>query len=132
MANSIIFEERVEIPLTVRSLADFRSWTHSDEFPEFGRIDYIAGKIEVDATSEDLFCHGTPKIEIVGTLGQRVKQQDLGHLFTDSTRVCCPDAELSVEPDIVFVSHESLEANRVRLVPAASRADTSSWRGLRT
>lgn len=120
MATSVIFEERVEIPLSIRSLAEFRRWAQSDEFPESGRIDYISGNIEVDMSPEDLFCHGTLKTEIVGALHQVVKLRDLGHLFTDSTRVSCPGADLSAEPDVVFVSHESLDAGRVVLVPGAS------------
>lgn len=121
MASSVIFEERVEIPLTLRSLADFRRWAHSEGFPERGRIDYISGRIEVDMSPEDLFCHGTLKTEIIGVLYQRVKQGALGHLFTDSTRVCCPQAGLSAEPDVVFVSHEALHSGRVRLVPGSAQ-----------
>ena len=119
MANTVIFEEQVEVPMNLRSLADFRAWATSDGFPQRGRIDYIAGRIEVDMSPEDLFCHGALKTEIVATLHQRVKRLGLGHLFTDSTRVCCPHADLSVEPDVVFVSHASLDTGRVRLVPKA-------------
>jgi Uma2 family endonuclease len=121
MANCIVFEERVEIPLALRSLADFRNWVQSGEFPQSGRIDYVAGRIEVDMSPEDLFCHGTLKGEIHGVLHQRVKRESLGHLFTDSTRVSCPDTDLSVEPDVVFVSDEAIDTGRVRLVPSASR-----------
>ena len=121
MASSVIFEERVEIPLTLRSLADFRRWAQSEGFPERGRIDYISGRIEVDMSPEDLFCHGTLKTEIIGVLYRRVKQGALGHLFTNSTRVCCPQAGLSAEPDVVFVSHEALRAGRVRLVPGSTQ-----------
>ena len=120
MATSVIFEEQVEIPLTIRSLADFRRWAQSEDFPQTGRIDYISGKIEVDMSPEDLFCHGTLKGEIYAVLLQRVKREGLGHLFIDSTRVSCPEAELSVEPDVVFVSHEALDTGRVRLVPGAT------------
>ena len=56
VAGSVIFEERVEIPLTLRSLADFRGWAQSEGLPERGRIDYISGRIEVDMSPEDLFC----------------------------------------------------------------------------
>ena len=51
MASSVIFEERVEIPY-FRSLAEFRAWTLSDDFPERGRIDYIGGRIEVRPIAE--------------------------------------------------------------------------------
>jgi len=121
MAISVIYQEQVEIPLTIRSLADFRRWALSEDFPERGRIDHVAGRIEVDMQPEDLFCHGTLKGEILGVVAQRVKRQSLGHLFTSSTRVSCPEADLSVEPDVVFVSHEALDTGRVRLIPSASQ-----------
>ena len=47
MASSVIFEERMEIPY-FPSLAEFRVWALSDDFPERGRIDYIGGRIEVE------------------------------------------------------------------------------------
>jgi len=117
MATSVIIEEQVEIPLDIRSLDDFRRWALSDRFPERGRIDFVAGKIEVDMSPEDVFCHGTLKVAIVAKLFQRIDPQDLGHLFTDRTRISVPAADLSVEPDIVFISHRSLDTGRVRLVP---------------
>ncbi len=120
MATTVLFEERMEIPLGIRSLTDFRRWAVSDQFPETGRIDFVAGRIEVDMSPEDLFAHGTLKTEIVGVLHRPIKAANLGHLFTDSTRVSSRQADLSVEPDVVFVSYESLEAGRVRLVPKAS------------
>ena len=115
MATSVIFEETVEIPF-VRSLADFRAWALSDQFPERGRIDYLAGRIEVDMSPEDLFCHGTLKVELVAALSELVKRAASGYLFSDRTRISSPDADLSVEPDIVFISEASLDEGRVRLV----------------
>ena len=120
MATTLVLEEQVEIPMSLRSLADFRQWALSDRFPERGRIDYIAGRIEVDMAPEEFFCHGTLKTEIVRVLAKRVKDKKLGHLVADRTRISSPDADLSAEPDIVFISHEALEAGRVRLVPKAT------------
>ena len=105
MANCVIFEERIEIPY-FRSLAEFRAWATSEECPEEGRIDYIAGRIEVDMSPEEFFCHGTLKSELVTVLNQKVRTQRMGYLLTDSTRVSCPEADLSVEPDVVFISEE--------------------------
>ena len=119
MATTVVFEEQVEIPMDLSSLADFRRWALSDDFPERGRIDYIAGRIEVDMSPEDFFCHGTLKGEIFGVLHQRVKQGKLGHLVSDRTRISSVAADLSAEPDIVFLSHEALASGRVRLVPKA-------------
>ena len=117
MATSVIIEDEIEIPMDIRSLDEFRRWALSDGFPDRGRIDFVAGKIEVDMSPEDLFCHGKLKGLIYATLFQRTEGQNLGHLFIDSTRVSVPAADLSVEPDIVFISHECLDSGRVRLVP---------------
>ncbi|MFH1266324.1 MAG: Uma2 family endonuclease [Planctomycetota bacterium] len=119
MATTVVFEEQVEIPLNLGSLADFRRWAVSKDFPERGRIDYIAGRIEVDMSPEDFFCHGTLKTEIVRVLAGRVKQGNLGHLVTDRTRVSSVEADLSAEPDVVFLSHAALDTGCARLVPKA-------------
>lgn len=119
-AMSIIFEEQIEVPLTIRSLADFRRWAVSDEFPQKGRIDFVAGRIEVDMSPEDIYCHGTLKSELAGLLQRHVKRNKLGLFLIDSTRISSPDANLSCEPDILFISHESLSSGRARRIPKAS------------
>ncbi len=118
MASSVIFEERVEIPY-FHSLAEFRGWTLSDDFPERGRIDYIGGRIEVDMSPENLFFHGSIKTEVVRILGNIVRSAGGGYLFSDRTRVSAPDADLSAEPDVVYLSAETIDSGRVRLVPSA-------------
>ncbi len=120
MTATVLFEEQIEVPLGIQSLADFRRWAVSDQFPEAGRIDFVGGRIEVDMSPEDLYCHGALKVELIRVLSQHVKTGQLGDLFTDRTRVSAPRANLSVEPDIVFVAVDSLETGRVRLVPKAS------------
>jgi Uma2 family endonuclease len=119
MATTLVIEEQIEIPMDLRSLAEFRRWATSDAFPERGRIDYLAGRIEVDMSPEDLFCHGTLKGEIFGTLHPLVKRQDLGYLFVDRARVSSVEADLSAEPDIVLVTHDALSTGRVRLIAKA-------------
>ncbi len=52
-ATSVLFEERIEVPLTIHTLDDFRRWALSDEFPETGRIDFIDGNIEVTTSPEE-------------------------------------------------------------------------------
>ena len=66
---------------------------------------------------EDLFSHGTLKTEMVTVLNGRIKRAGLGYVFTDSTRVSSPAADLSSEPDIVFVSEKALDNGSVILVP---------------
>jgi Uma2 family endonuclease len=123
VATSVLIEERLEIPLGLRSLADFRAWALSDDFPEKGRIDYVQGRIEVDMSPEDLFSHGTPKSEIHYVVYGRVRRLKSGFVFLDCTRISCPGADLSAEPDIVFVAHRTIRSGRARLVPKASEEE---------
>jgi Uma2 family endonuclease len=103
------------IPVPIRNLADFRRWALSDEFPETGRIDYIHGRIEVDMSPENFYYHATLKVCLITILNLRVMRLRLGHMATDRTRVSNPTADLSAEPDVVFVSNESLNDGTVTL-----------------
>lgn len=112
-------DDRVHVPLGDWCLGDFRRWAASDAFPERGRIDYIRGKMEVDMSPEDLHTHGKVKTELIGVLWQRIKREGLGEVYTDRARVSSVPADVSAEPDLVFVSEASLDSGRVRLVPKA-------------
>ena len=116
MATSILIQDTLEVPF-VRSLEEFREWAASEVYPQQGRIDFIAGRIEVDMSPEDLYCHGILKTRLVIALGKIIDAGDLGELFTDRTRVSSTQADLSAEPDLVFVSYDALESERVRRVP---------------
>ena len=120
MTTSVILDDEVKIPFA-SSLAEFRAWTLSDEFPQRGRIDYLDGRIEVDMSPEDLFTHGTLKMEIGRVLATIAKASGLGFVVGDRARVSSLEARLSVEPDVVFVSYEAIQQQRVRLVAKASQ-----------
>jgi Uma2 family endonuclease len=117
---TILFEDSLEIPDGLRKLADFRRWAQSASFPEHGRIDYISGRIEIDTSPEALYSHGRLKVELVMVIGQLVKERGLGDLFSDTTRISSVRGDVSAEPDLVFVSFDSIRTGRVRLVPKSS------------
>ena len=118
--SCLVLDYDLEIPMDIANLDDFRKWAQSEQFPESGRIDFLGNRIEVDMSPEDLFCHGTAKMEISTVLYLHVQQEKLGFVFTDRARISSPAANLSVEPDIIFLSHESRRSDRTRLVPKAS------------
>jgi Uma2 family endonuclease len=120
MSCAVLFEEQLRIP-PINSLADFRKWLRAGDFPERGRIDYVAGQIEVDMSPEDLYMHGSPKTEIATVINNRVKLLDCGEVYIDRARISCPDADLSVEPDVVFLSDETLDGGSIQLVSKASQ-----------
>src|ERR1700740_957927 len=115
--SSVYREQGLAVPAGVSRLAAFRRWALSAEFPEHGRIDYLAGSVEADLSPEDLLTHGTVKAAIAAGLHALIVERDLGQLFIDRARVSSEAAGLSVEPDVLVVLWESLETGRVRYVP---------------
>ena len=111
-------EGGLRIPAGVHKLEAFRRWSHSRQFPRQGRIDYLQGDIEVDMSPEDLDTHGTVKVAIASRLHALVAEQGRGYVYVDRARVVSPAAGLSVEPDVVVVLWESLDAGRIRKVPS--------------
>lgn len=116
---SILVDEQCLIPDGIATLADFRRWAVSPDFPPRGRIDWIGSRIEVDMSPEDIFMHGTLKTEIVRVLGTLAKNRAM-HLFTSETRISSVAGDLSAEPDVVVVSDAALDAGRVELIPSAA------------
>ncbi|RPI86112.1 MAG: Uma2 family endonuclease [Planctomycetaceae bacterium] len=120
MSAAIVFEDDLlEIPANVGTFDAFRRWVHSPRFPERGRIDFVANKIEIDMSPENLFHHGELNSEIHSVLYSLAKREQWGHVFVDRARISNPKARLSAEPDVTAVSFEAIETGRVHLLPAA-------------
>ncbi|MEX2141355.1 MAG: Uma2 family endonuclease [Pirellulales bacterium] len=116
MASCMIIEDRLEVPLAARTLEEFRRWALSDEFPESGRIDFINGNIEIDMSPENAFTHGSPKVKLIQVLAAVVEEDDIGYLFSDRMRCSSVPADLSAEPDVIFISHDALDSGHVKLI----------------
>jgi hypothetical protein len=69
--HAIIFEQDLRIPADAFTEEGFADWVRSEEFPETGRIDFLAGDVEVEMCPEDLYTHGVVKTAVVLTLGVR-------------------------------------------------------------
>lgn len=117
----IFLEENLRIPEDAFTFGGFQRWVDSRQFPETGRIDYLEGDVEVDMSPEDLYTHSAVKTVMATKLQELVGETELGDIFIGRARVRSRFAELSVEPDIVVIFGKSLEAGKVRLVPAAAR-----------
>ena len=111
-------DDTVDIPDTAWTLEGFRAWALSTDFPEHGRIDYLAGSIEVDMSPEELRTHVLVKTAIGVTLHELVAHRETGNVYIDGARVSSPASQLSVEPDVVVVLWDSLDAERIREVPS--------------
>jgi len=115
---TVLVDDQCRIPGDLATLAAFRRWALSDDFPTTGRIDWVASHIEVEMSPEDIFTHGTLKTALIARLWPLATDRGI-HLFAGETRVSSEAGDLSVEPDVVAVSEGAIEGGRVRLVPAA-------------
>src|SRR3954454_24071443 len=130
---AVIFEEDLIIPAGVSEFNGFRRWTREENFPDRGRIDYLAGTVEVDLSPEDLYTHGVVKTALTARLYPLIVDTGRGSLFSDRTRIVSPAAKLSAEPDVVAVLWESLRQGRIREVPGAKgKSGSSSSKARRT
>jgi Uma2 family endonuclease len=116
----VLLETDVRIPAVAHDFEGFRRWSHSDSFPERGRIDFLRGDIEIDMSPEDLLRHSAVKTAIAVQLSELVVTSGKGYVFIDRSRVASPKALLSVEPDVVVVLYSSLDAGQLLEVPGAS------------
>lgn len=128
--HAIIVEGDLRIPANVFSFESFQEWVASGDFPENGRIDFLAGDVEVDMGPEDLRTHALVKTAIVMTLAGLIVDGDRGEVYIDSTRVVCVEAGLSVEPDVVAALWESFEAGRARYSKSASGDGSPALEGV--
>jgi Uma2 family endonuclease len=114
----------LEIPTSaIATLQGFRDWATSDDFPEGVRISFLGREIFIEMSPEELNKHSPIKFEISSIIGQFIKRHKLGRFFPDGAMLTNELADLSTEPDGLFVSWESLKSGRVELVPRKFHAD---------
>src|SRR5947199_6685269 len=101
--GSTLFGEKVRIPIGFPDLEAFRRWARSDDFPERGWFSYLAGDLYVDLSMEQLFSHNRVKGRFGAVLDGLVVASDLGYYFHDRTLFSNAAADLSTEPDGMFV-----------------------------
>jgi Uma2 family endonuclease len=107
--------DQVEIPVWVTDLESFRRWADSDEFPQQGRLDYIKGEVWVDMSKEQVFTHVLVKTRITAVLSELVEANEWGLLLGDGIFLTNVDADIAVNPDVLYASNEALE-DRVRIL----------------
>jgi Uma2 family endonuclease len=103
------------IPEGLNDLEAFRRWVHSEGFPENGQICFLNGEIWVDMSKEQ-FTHNQVKGEYSSVLTRLAKQNQMGRFFPDGYLLTNPAANLSTNPDGMFVSMKTLRTGRAWLV----------------
>ena len=69
------------------TLAGFRAWVHSDDFPEKQRVTFLNGEIYLDMSKEDIFTHASVKTAVAGTMFNLNKEKDFGNLFINFSHI---------------------------------------------
>jgi Uma2 family endonuclease len=106
------------------TLAEFRAWAGDNDLPEKTRVDFYKGQVWVDMGTEQVFSHGAVKTEIAGVLRSLCNKRVGDLLLINGVLVTNIQADLSGNPDMVFVFGESLDNGRVRLVEGAEEGYT--------
>jgi len=108
---NLLLTDAIRIPgKATQSLRAFRRWTTSGQYPERGDCFYLAGDIWMDNSMETLL-HNQIKNQIAAVLTLLIGR--LGIYCADRMRLVNVAADISCEPDGMFISHESRKEGRV-------------------
>jgi Uma2 family endonuclease len=110
--SAMVITESGYVPPWVVDLASFRKWVHLEMVPERGRFGFLAGVLWVDLTMERLV-HNRIKMDIARDLGLFAKQQGGGFYLGDGMLLTNLDADLSSEPDGMYIANASLDSGKV-------------------
>lgn len=111
----------IRLPTSAMTLAGFRAWATSDQFPEGIRAAFIGQEIFIQMSNEDLETHANVKMEVTRVLATLVRDLKLGKFYGDGVLVSNAEASVSNNPDASFFTLETFRSGRVRLEPKSDK-----------
>jgi Uma2 family endonuclease len=108
--------QQVRVPGWVTDLESFRRWTDQDDFPEKGQIWWLNGEVWIDLSREQIFTHVLIKTRLTMALGMLVEQQRLGLYLMNGVLLTNYAADISGNPDGLFLSNATRKSNRIRFI----------------
>lgn len=111
------------IPTEARSLSGFREWILNAALPKECHVSYVSGEIFIDMSPERIGTHNAVKSEINYALVHLTRNSDRGKYFPDGVLVSNEPADVSNEPDAIYVLSSSLDSGKARLVPSVDGED---------
>jgi Uma2 family endonuclease len=108
---NLVLDDTIRIPVEFDELDDFRSWTRSGNYPNRGDYFYLSGDLWIDLSMETLL-HNQIKGLFNIILGAMLLDRPLGLYFGDRMRLVNVEADISCEPDGMFISHKSNQSGR--------------------
>jgi Uma2 family endonuclease len=106
----------LHIPRDAHTLAGFRRWVLSDEFPEKQPVMFLQGEIYLFMPKENILSHAAVKSGVAHTVLNVNQESDFGDIFINGVLVTNVEADVSNNPDMVGILWESLESGKVRYV----------------
>lgn len=112
---TVMHEEHgaITIPRWVVDVPSFWRWRDEAELPEKLKVHFLNGDVWVDTAMEELFSHNQVKEVLNRVLGGLIVDGDLGLYVPDGMALSCPEADFVTNPDAMFLSNESMTAERV-------------------
>lgn len=106
----------VSIPSSAHTLDGFRQWALSEAFPERGQFSFVGGELIIDMSPEFFETHNAIKTEVTTVVYERVKRLRVGRVFGDRYLLSNEAADISTEPDAMFVTHSSFRSGRCQIL----------------
>ena len=113
----VVVENRILIPGWILTLADYRRWTESNEYPQQGSFAYLHGTVWVDPNMEEFLTHNRVKQAYNLSLGMLLMKTPTGCFVPDRMLLVNEAANLATEPDGLFYLWQTMQSGRLRLVP---------------
>jgi Uma2 family endonuclease len=108
------------VPAPGMTLAQFRDWAESDDYPDRGKVLYFRGELYFDMSPERIDSHAALKEAINRTIGNLVHDTDLGRYYPDGAGIQNEGAKVANEPDAVFAKWATIESGRL-MAPSEKR-----------
>lgn len=106
-----------QVPATGMTLAQFRDWAESDEYPDQGKVMYFLGELYFDMSPERVDSHAVLKSALNYTIEHLNRQCDLGRYYPDGVGLENKQAGVANEPDAYFAKWETIESGRLAAPP---------------
>jgi Uma2 family endonuclease len=119
MVTFVTEARQVSVPSWVTDLDAFRRWADTDDFPETGHVWFLKGEVWIDVSKEQIYTHGLVKTKITIVVGGLVDRENLGLFLVDGPLLTNVQADISGNPDAIFVANDTLESGEVRLIEGA-------------
>jgi Uma2 family endonuclease len=108
--------EELVVPAIAHTLAGFRDWALSADFPDRGKLTFVGGELIIDMSPEYFETHNFIKTEITAVIYGWIKRRRSGRVFSDRCLYSNVEGGVSTEPDAMFASFSSFRLNRCQVV----------------